>query len=332
MLNDSGLLSIDFLAGFTIFMIAFIISVTMVSGYFVGLESYKIDYNGVAYRTGVILVEDPGYTTAGQTAWETNDKDHTGNILRLGLAYSDDPLGFSRNNPNILSSIKVNKFFDKTYFPTPADYQNRLIFGDRPYNFNISLRSLDGPPYSYNNYTTDSTPQDYGYIRRVVKIREPGITQVDAYTFNTSTADGPSTLSIPLNFSALYSKNAPYMIDPLQEPVVINITNFSGIGPSNLRSVELFQNGITSPKQLLVSIDSSNNLMANGSVTDSILLILKPDPDFRTASESSSFIINYTFDSPQNGLSGTVYNFSSGYESQWPWPQFIPAVLEVKIW
>ena len=60
MKDDSGILSIDFIAGFTIFMIAFIIVVTMVSGLLVSLQSRTIDYDALAYRTGVILTEDAG--------------------------------------------------------------------------------------------------------------------------------------------------------------------------------------------------------------------------------------------------------------------------------
>jgi len=59
--NDSGQISIDFLVGFTIFIIGFIFVITLMSGLLVGLQSKTIDYDAVAYRTGVILVEDlPG--------------------------------------------------------------------------------------------------------------------------------------------------------------------------------------------------------------------------------------------------------------------------------
>jgi len=56
--NDSGQISIDFLVGFTIFIIGFIFVITLMSGLLVGLQSKTIDYDAVAYRTGVILVED----------------------------------------------------------------------------------------------------------------------------------------------------------------------------------------------------------------------------------------------------------------------------------
>ncbi|NLZ31190.1 MAG: hypothetical protein GX885_10720, partial [Methanomicrobiales archaeon] len=55
------MLSLDFLAGFTIFLLALIMVVNMVPGLLAGLESSGIDYDAVAYRTGVILAEDPGW-------------------------------------------------------------------------------------------------------------------------------------------------------------------------------------------------------------------------------------------------------------------------------
>ena len=44
-------------------MIAFIYVATLVPSLFIGLQSRTIDYDAVAYRTGVILVEDPGNRT-----------------------------------------------------------------------------------------------------------------------------------------------------------------------------------------------------------------------------------------------------------------------------
>ncbi len=70
MTSDSGNLSIDFLVGFTIFIIAFIWVVSMIPGLLIGLQSYTIDYDAVAYRTGVILVEDPGEPALPQVPWE----------------------------------------------------------------------------------------------------------------------------------------------------------------------------------------------------------------------------------------------------------------------
>ncbi|MFA5103172.1 MAG: hypothetical protein WC525_08465, partial [Candidatus Thermoplasmatota archaeon] len=48
--NDSGQLSIDFIVGLSIFMIALIMASTMAAGLLVGLQSKHVDYDAVAYR------------------------------------------------------------------------------------------------------------------------------------------------------------------------------------------------------------------------------------------------------------------------------------------
>jgi len=324
-------------------MIAFIVVITMISGYFVGLESRTIDNDAIAYRTGVILVEDPGYTANSQTSWELNDIDHTFNILRFGLAYSDDPLGASRNYPNILSSSKVSKFFNKTYFPTrnnavSDDYQSRLMFGDRPYWYNISLCEIGGSCYPpATNALGD--PQGYGYIRRVVKIREPGIVNIDAYYHNSSVAGG--TYEIPMNFSALYSYSAPYLVDPLQDPVTIRINNISSLNASGLPHLSQVSLVESAPIQTLdefVTIDGVPSKHPPNDVVNTIDLTLEPGFFKSYASKSSNFKIRYTFLGPGYGMGGSTptTNFTPGpgniNEPDWPWPRFIPAVLEVKIW
>ena len=67
--------------------------------------------------------------------WESYDDLQKANITRFGLAISKD-------SPNILSEDKVNRFFC-TSFVYPEEYQQRAIFGDRPYHFNISLLDIE---------------------------------------------------------------------------------------------------------------------------------------------------------------------------------------------
>ncbi|HWS22487.1 MAG TPA: hypothetical protein VN227_07605, partial [Methanoregula sp.] len=88
MTDENGNLSIDFLAGFTIFMLAFIWVVSMIPGLMIGLQSYTIDYDAVAYRTGVILVEDPGWPVS--PPWESYIDQQKSNVTRFGLAISKD--------------------------------------------------------------------------------------------------------------------------------------------------------------------------------------------------------------------------------------------------
>ncbi|MGA2699191.1 MAG: hypothetical protein ABSE74_06085 [Methanoregula sp.] len=186
MTDDAGNLSIDFLAGFTIFMVAFIYVATLIPGLFIGLQSRSIDYDAVAYRTGVILAEDPGQaidpvTGSATPSWEAPLIDPSG-ILRFGLALSKD-------TPNILSTAKINSFFCSTEFVYPGDYQSRAVFGDYPYQFNISLQMAGD---NYTRSIGDILPEGYGYSRRVVKIKETsnatiGIAQIQRFYWSNET-------------------------------------------------------------------------------------------------------------------------------------------------
>lgn len=96
--RENGILSVDFLIGFSIFLLALIMILTMIPGIFAGLDSAQIDYDAVAYRTSVILCEDPGWP-ADDDSWEFMDTYHKDDIDRLGLAVSS-------TSPNILSKEK----------------------------------------------------------------------------------------------------------------------------------------------------------------------------------------------------------------------------------
>lgn len=231
MTDDSGNMSIDFLVGFTIFMITFIWVATMVPGLFIGIQSHTIDYDAVAYRTGVILVEDPGAVgslATGNLPWEfQNDKR---DVARFGLAISKD-------TPNILDENKVNRFFCSTAFSYPEDYQKRVIFGDYPYRFNISLRAVGEDTI---RSVGDVVPDNYGYIRRDVKIKGPsnttiGKTMINAHAYHNTENVTLNEFRIVINSSHLLTGkvgeivnpngDTAYRINPNGERIVINITD-----------------------------------------------------------------------------------------------------------
>ncbi len=58
-------------------------------GLLINLQGFTIDYDAVAYRTGVILTEDPGQALSGDTSWEVApylEEFNKDNVLRFGLA------------------------------------------------------------------------------------------------------------------------------------------------------------------------------------------------------------------------------------------------------
>jgi hypothetical protein len=122
MTDDTGTLSIDFIAGFTIFLVAFIWVLSMVPGLLVNLQGHTLDYDAVAYRTGVILVEDPGWPVS--PPWESQQNF---SVTRFGLAVS-------RDTPNILSQEKIDRFFLCRIWKlhhAPDDY-HQVISGTTP--------------------------------------------------------------------------------------------------------------------------------------------------------------------------------------------------------
>jgi hypothetical protein len=254
--NDYGALSIDFLIGFTIFILAFVWIATMIPGMLIGLNSNTIDYDAVAYRTGVILVEDPGWPES--PGWETypaaaKDMD----IIRFGLAARKD-------SPNILSESKINRFFNVSTpanpggeFIYPDDYRPRVIFGDYPYKFNITLRDVEREkiysvgeilPEDYG--TGGSRMIEYGYIRRLVKIKSISNTTINMtepknYRYNTTDED-PNHMkthefAVLINVSRLKdgvqdpgfwadtsrAHDPAYLIDPTRDKTIINITHIN---------------------------------------------------------------------------------------------------------
>ncbi len=233
------MLSLDFLAGFSIFLLALIIAVSYVPGFLIGLDSTQIDYDAVAYRTGVILVEDPGEFSPPPVeeiySWEQlNSKNY---IERFGLAVSG-------RTPNVLSSAKIDRFFNDTFFDF-NDYQEKMLFSEWTYRYNISLKTEDGDSYTTGDHVPEGT---YGYIRRIVRIKDgSGIecdfgfnpwakdfnrTWVNASATNSTNylpTDPESNFIISLNHTELVdlSKDDAFRIDPRTDPITITINNFN---------------------------------------------------------------------------------------------------------
>ena len=157
--------------------------------------------------------------------------------VRFGLAVSKD-------TPNILSRKKVDRFFCLTVFSYPVDYQNRTIFGDYPYQFNISLieRGSIHPQYVGDNIPAAGSS---GYIRRLVRIKEPALAVINASSYDAITVGYNKTahpdylngdnesvheFSILINKSELLKdtiRDPTYQINPGLEQTIINITHLN---------------------------------------------------------------------------------------------------------
>jgi hypothetical protein len=223
MRGDSAQLPVDFLVGFTIFILSLIMAANFVPSLLVGLQRMSgIDYDAVAYRTGVVLVEDPGETNPAQQPpfllgkdpvsygslyvwqpWELRtDKDQ---VSRFGLA-------LARDTPNILSINKINRFFGRTTFSYSHnqgqdlgvdDYRNKLLFSTYQYGYNITLQNIS--PMKPGEPVLDLSigqpyPAGYGYIRRYVVIKPNTNATIDMADKNSQfNADDPSEICLSLN-------------------------------------------------------------------------------------------------------------------------------------
>lgn len=338
-------MSLDFLVGFTIFMLALIMVVSMVPGLLVGLQSSSIDYDAVAYRTGVILAEDPG--SPSYPPWEMKTEAYKDEIERMGLAAS-------KETPNILLSTKVDAFFNS--FFEPEDYRSKAIFGDIPYSYSFSLSS--GGTLIGQTDDTPPTNHSYGYIRRAVLIKEPGVAEI-GYDDDYTTADLtiPRTFTVRLNFSQLLDpeRGAAYRIDPRTEPVKITITDFGAYldnpgANATLKNVTFWKMDPTVPMPRFTRIpfsystedpdlytlfldddENPSNLVPETNVSQSISLVLKPPATSRfTLDQNSVLDIRFTFNNnPQRTFMNGTFLYDYDHVDL---PALKPAVLEVAIW
>ncbi len=299
MTDDKGNLSIDFLVGFTIFILAFIWVVSMIPGLLIGLQSYTIDYDAVAYRTGVILVEDPGWPAS--PPWESYGDLQKFNVTRLGLA-------LSRDTPNILSEDKVNRFFCTTAFIYPDDYHQRAIFGDFPYRFRISLFDLDK---STKRTVGENLPAGYGTIRRVVQIKGGSNATINASQYKNIDNSSSHIFTIEINNTYLLKNvtNLAYQIDPSREQLVINLANLRSTCPVPLTTLSLnnvkiykLDAGVYSNVPLPASnypyIDGNNSRLSSmpAPVTDNVTLRFSPYFFDQMKAQNSQIFIAMRFD------------------------------------
>lgn len=340
--DDGGNLSIDFLAGMTLFMIAIIWVATTIPGLLIGLQSRSIDYDAVAYRTGVILIEDPGMPA--NPPWEIKDDLQKDEIERFGLT-------ISKETPNLLKLSKVNRFFCSTSFSYPDDYQRRVIFGDRPYRFNVSLITTDG---MMNNSVGDIKPDGYGYIRRIAMLKYPSNATIQAPGFRNS---GPSAnvtthvFSINLNCTHLVGdeRNIAFQINPLRDTITINITNMSKArvftdetNSLNLTTIKIYRQN---PAQPLVQVRTFDDPYIDGKNTtttlpttmvDNVSVTFPAGFFYGMANDNSNLYLNYTFTLNQadnffnnSFTSPYLYDYNPNRVTQ---PKLIESILEVAVW
>jgi hypothetical protein len=352
MTQESGNLSIDFLVGFTIFIITFIWVATMIPGILINLHSNSLDFDAVAYRTGVILVEDPGMPSA--PPWEQLNTFQKTNITRFGLS-------ISKNAPNVLSQAKVIRFFCSTAFTYPDDYHTRAIFGDYPYHFNISVRDDET---NVTQSVGEIRPDNYGYIRRLVKIKGYSNASINGdfirthhYYYNNSMSDNVTThvFSILVDSNELREgdRDSLYRIDPQTEQLMINITDIrSTIWPENpdtiginLTSINVYDLESTPLGPTLSKKRTFNTPYIDGNSTytspptpivNNVSLIIDPQFFQTLKGEYTQVYVNLTFELTKpstflNNSHSAPFDYNQ-YPANVTQARFRDAIMEIAVW
>jgi len=362
-INDTGQLSLDFLVGISIFVITIILSATMISGLLVGLQTKHIDYDAVAYRTGVILAEDPGepntqfnYLTITEAdQWEFIGFYQKDKIRRLGLT-------LYKSTPRVFSEQKTVSFFNRSKFPDLSEYRERIIAGDYPYNFNISLKIPKtgqtfflGDPFNPNS--------THGYIKRIILVKSQTMAEVDMNNYYSLIPDsGNFSVDITYNRLLNQSRGPQYWIEPPKEDISITLKDMTSIrNQSSPTNVRLKNIRITFDGKLLSGTDVTGvdlpyrNFVAKIDGND--YTFVWPDGTAGSPLDVTQYInitfpagyfippsayadvtlirmtIRYEFEPNTVNLSSTNnhYEYVPGNTGFTP-PTLTPAVLEVRVW
>jgi len=344
--------------GISIFLITLIIAATMISGLLVGLQSRTIDYDAVAYRTGVILVEDPGepnamfnYKTLGpDDQWELIDFDRRELISRFGLT-------LYKSTPRVLSQEKVDNFFSGQY--SNPEIQERIIFGSYPYRFNVAYKEIGGAssPSVGDPYGADSA---YGYIRRVVLIKKPIPADIGMSTNYGPAVDGKFRVELDYTKLMNLDKDPDYLapqfwIEPPKEKIPINLKNVDTIKSTSnlprLNSIRIEFEGQNPdgtvatgelPVAVVATIDETTKHTFDWPVSNpvdvgsSVNIIFDKEYSIPTYSYAgiavTKMYVVYEFDPSSVIISNTnIYRYPEGIIG-YQMPTLQPAVLEVRVW
>ncbi|MCW7076503.1 MAG: hypothetical protein OCU18_04320 [Candidatus Syntrophoarchaeum sp.] len=214
--ESSGQISIDFLIGISLFLLTLVFLVQFIPTVFVSFGSESIDLSSVAYRTSVILVEDPGcWNNSATLRTESDWENHVDRTTRVGLAIDKD-------HPNILNLSKIEAFSNTTALNDSmlinCTTLYRIIGGNRiTYNFNITIAYLNGTVIVARG---DKLPQsgDAARIERLVLVKQ----NYPFRGYDADTLSGNTTRS-----SALFNVTSTYA---LNNTLYFNLTNFNITG------------------------------------------------------------------------------------------------------
>jgi hypothetical protein len=314
--HDEGAQSnIDFLFGLAVFLMAFLYMVTFIPGLFVPYQASAVDLSSVAYKTGAVLVEDPGWyvysvngNQMGNPAWETQSLTR---LSRIGLA-------IDRSTPNVLSLDKIQalgNLSSKSVIPELGNTPSYSVIRDKiglagtlTYSYSLGLvmnNTLAGRYDTLLNITTWPKGDSVEYMERNVLVDEGrelfidgwGVSdlsallqirltdmQVDDFenaTIQVLNASGPGTVE-----RVLWRTNPTDMPVPLvyksQYLVRKNGTDVQSLpvsfGPNDKVEIIVYNSEIRSQDMNYIWVVSATNVFPNGEIN------YYTDPVFRLRS------------------------------------------------
>ena len=345
--TQDGILSLDLLAGFSIFLLVLMAVFALVPSISAGSDRFGPDYDAIAYRTSVILAESPGDPVC--PPWETVQMAAYDTISCIGLACFPQ-------TPCILSEQKVNRLFccsDPGAF-SAQDIHRCLLFGNVSCRYNISVAAG-----KMNAMIGDPVPEhEYGYARRLIQIRTPAMARIDARTLREDLPPdtGAITAEITTRINSTLLANPvlpePYRIHPASDPVTILLTNISDVFAGSdccraeIRSIDLVADGESYAGP---GADALVQCSIDGMLTDprvhpdimnagNLTLTLPPPLPFCGQEDSDGIVdlimrIDYSFGETERShpcLSGVLsYDYDS---AELILPSLTSGVLEVCLW
>lgn len=330
-MKDDAVVTFDFMIGFTIFLISFILVAAMIPHTLFSVQSSRIDFDAVAYRTGVILAEDPGMPASPAfPVWERASD--PGDVVRIGLAVS-------QGSANILSKNKVDRFFQEDFFSYPEDHRRALLFGDYPYSCNITLTMMDDASV---RSVGPHPPALFGTVRRVVVVKDASVLIVDGSDdeHQRFRYEGNETLSphfsvqLPMDQLLDRSIDSVFSIDPRTDLIQFEIRNFqeylnASYDHARLDRIVISRAGvpITYPSYVLWLDGVLATPPANISESLYFRLYPVPEPPWR-----STDLIQITFifdDDPPASLMTGIHTYDY-QNATFPDPEY--SILEVAVW
>lgn len=317
MMDVRGQIAVDFLLGISLVMIALAFTMQFIPGLFTIGNSGESSLDYTAYRTATILSEDSGWwenSTANGTDWEAN----INYAKRIGLAADDESRTRLTNNPNTLSTVKIEKFMlmNESRIIEMLGLYNDIDGSHFAYGYNISLTKNNSPLIVNNTpvYRGLISPYDSeaAKITRIVLI-ENGTTAV----FSGDEISASSLSKARINVTGPRYENITIQLRDL---------NTSGTNPAFLNA-RLEGTVLSRPEDYSIyRMEGWDKLPLAGNIDSSDVICLNFNYSLFSMNKDYGLELDFTNVSFAN-YAVPYYNYDN-YSST----HYEPALLSVEVW